>query len=579
MLDPVSLEILKHAFLSAAEEESAVLRRTAHSRNVRERTDYSTAICDAQGRLVAQAMRSPQHLGGVSPCVKAILAEYGEDICPEDVFLSNDPYSGGQHLPDVQVSYPIFSATRLVGFGCTLAHHEDIGGRLPGSQSVSSQELYEEGLRLHHVRLYQKGQLADGVSRIISANVRYPENTLGDLRAQLAAAKTGAARITELMEKYGQDIVLQGMTDLMDISERRVRASLAAIPAGEYTREDYLDSDGITGEPCTVRATVRIQNGTMAVDFSGTSPQAKGSVNSSLTSTYAAVFFSARALCDPDIMQNEGSIRPITLCAPEGTLVNPRFPAACSARASVSHRIADCILGALAEVVPDRVDAACYGTAPIYTASGPAADGRRWLLFDGNHGSGGARLKYDGNDGCTARISNPQNLPIEACESRLPIRFVRYGFMKDSGGPGRRRGGLAVERSWQLLSPGGARVEMRGDRQRFPPYGLAGGKPGRATRVSIVRRSGAREEMPASCSAELMAGDIFSSALAAGGGFGEPWEREPELVLRDLLDGKISIDGARDDYGVVVRGEQVDLEATRSLRSSRPRGAATPPDR
>lgn len=566
MLDPITLEILKHAFLSAAEEESAVLRRTAYSRNVRERTDYSTAICDARGRLVAQALRAPMHLGGIAPCVQVILAEYGDDVNAGDVFLSNDPFSGGQHTPDIQVSYPAFHAGRLVGFGCALAHHEDVGGRVPGSMSTRSQEVYEEGLRFHHVRLYHSGQQSDAVSRLISSNVRYPETTMGDLRAQIAAVKTGAGRILELVAKYGQEVVVRAMGDLMDVSERRVRESFAAIPNGEYSYEEHLDSDGFSDEPCTVKVTVRVANSNIHFDMSGTSPQGKGAVNCSLTATHAAIYFSSRALCDPDIMQNDGAMRPVSLNAPEGTLVNPRFPAATSARSTIAHRIADCVFGALTGVVPQRVDTAAYGTSPCYSVFGSPESGQRWLYFDCNHGSSGARLLYDGNDGCTSKTSNPQNLPIEAVETRLPIRFIRYGFVQDSGGPGRRRGGLAVERAWQVLAPGGAQVEMRGDRQLFPPPGVLGGLAGRPTRISITHLDGSREELPSSSTSQVEQGDIYSVAIAGAGGFGDPLKREPELVLRDVLDDKVSVEGALEDYGVVVVDGQVDAEATQARR-------------
>jgi N-methylhydantoinase B len=569
MLDPITLEVLKHAFVSAAEEETAVLSRTAYSRNVRERIDYSTTISDAQGRLVAQALRVPIHLGGMAPCVKTILAEYGDDLAEGDIFLSNDPYSGGQHPPDVQVTYPIFHAGRLLAFGCALAHHEDVGGRVPSGMSTRSQEVYEEGLRLHHVRLYRKGELADGVLRLITYNVRYPETTLGDLRAQIAAVKTGAGRILEMVAKYGEEVVRQAMSDLMDLSERRMRESLATIPTGKYEWEDHLDNDGLTTEPCTIRAAVQVDAAGLAIDFTGTSPQGRGSVNSSLTATHSAVYFASRALCDPDIMQNEGCVRPVSVVAPEGTLVNPRFPAACSARTTVAHRIVDCIFGALAGVVPRRVETATYGTSPAYVVFARGGVGRRWFYMDANHGSAGARLLHDGNDGSTSKTSNSQNMPLETIEVRVPIRFVRYGFVADSGGPGRRRGGLALERAWQVLAPGGAHFEARGDRQLFPPWGLQNGQPGRPSRVTILRPDGTRRELPVSCSVELDAGDTCSLVTAGAGGFGPPLEREPDLVLQDVLDEKVSPKGAREDYGVVIADGRLDREATLALRASR----------
>lgn len=556
-IDAITLEVMKHALLSAAEAESVVTRRTAHSLNIRERTDYSTGICTAQGDLVAQALRTPIHLGGLAPCVQELLKEYGDDILPGDLFLSNDPYSGGQHPPDVQVSQPIFCDGTLTGFACVLAHHADLGGHL----SAGAKEVFEEGLRLHHVKFYEGGEVNRQVERIIAANVRHPSVVFGDLRAQMAAVRTGASRVEEMCRRYSTGQVVTGMHDLMDASELRMKHSLGTIPRGRYRWEDFIDSDGSGGGPCRVVTSVTVGEG-IEIDFTGTDPQGAGAINSCLTATRSAVYYAVRALCDPDIMQNQGCYRNVRVIAPVGTLVNPRFPSACAGRSNIAHRIADCIFGALSSVVPERVEAAGYGTSPCYHVYGYSPT--PWYLIDCNHGSGGARQELDGNDGTTTKTSNPQNLPMEATEAEVPVRFTAYEFCRDSGGAGRRRGGLALKRSW--LSLGSGTVEVRADRKIHPPYGLKGGGAGQAASVWIRRADGQTEELGTAATATIYDGDEFALSTAGGGGFGDPRVREPERVLGDVMNDRVSAHEAASTYGVVVRDGEVDQLATDKLR-------------
>lgn len=561
-LDAISLEILKHAFVSASDEEALVTRRTAYSHNVRERTDFSAAICDPYGDMVAQAFRTPIHLGGISPCVREIIRTRSP-IRPGDVFLSNDPYSGGQHPPDVQVTRPIFDGETLLGFACVLAHHQDFGGR----KATGAQDVFEEGLRLHHVRLFDGGTQNEEVWRIIEANVRMPDDTLGDFRAQLAATATGARRVLEIAKRYGAEAMLRGMRQLMDASETLMRQSLLAIPKGIYRWSDFIDSDGAGSGPLPIVVTLDVPgDGSIKVDFTGTAAQGGGAINSCLVATRAAVLYSVRALGDPDIMQNEGCVRPIEVVAPEGTLVNPKFPAACNGRSNIAHRIADCVFGALSEALPERVETASYGTSPCYNVRATPSASRIWVYTDCNHGSGGARRDHDGNEGSTSKTSNPQNLPIEACESKAPVIFDSYEFVTDTGGAGRRRGGMGLKRSFRVLED--AIGELRVDRMYNAPYGLHGGRSGIPTEALIYRADGRVEELAPTTAFRLNAGDIFSLTTAGAGGFGHPVEREPELVLADVLDGKVSIEQASSVYRVAIADGTVDREATDAMRNT-----------
>jgi N-methylhydantoinase B len=425
--------------------------------------------------------------------------------------------------------------------------------------------VLEEGLRLSHVKLFEAGKPGRQVFKIIEKNVRFPEITIGDLNAEIAAVRTGSKRLAEMIEKFGVEVVLEAFVLLMEISERRTRESLASIPSGSYEFEDYIDSDGLTPDPRKIAVKIAIGDGNITIDFTGTDEQGLGSINSSLTATQSAVYYAVRCLTDPDIMQNEGCTRPIIVVAPEGTLVNPRPPAACAGRSNIAHRIVDVIFGALSDAIPEKIETASYGTSPCYTIFG-SVGGTRRLYMDCNHGSSGARLGLDGNDGCTSKTSNPQNLTIEATEAYLPIRFARYEFVTDSGGPGEARGGMAIDRAVEILFDN-AQVEVRADRQTFPPYGLQGGAAGKETKVTVVRESGQTESLPSCSRASLEFGDEYSLVCASAGGFGDPKRRPVELVVRDVEDGKVSIQGAAHDYGVVLRPDlSVDWEATNGLR-------------
>lgn len=554
IVDPITLEVLKHGFISVVEEMSTIIHRTAYSLNIRERVDYSTALIDAEGRLVAQAQRIPMHMGGMSRCVQVILATYAcEAITPGDIFISNDPYNGCQHTPDVQLSAPIFFNGELVGFSCAVAHHLDLGGGSPSAMDYASQEIFQEGLIFPSLKLYEAGRQNDVLVRMIRANVRYPETAFGDLRAQIAAVTTGIRRFEALLDRWGPQTVFPCANELMDRSERGIRRSLASIPDGRYEFEDHIDASIVTGEPRRIRAAVTVRGDEIDIDFEGSAPEEPSALNATLTATRSAVFYAVRALCDPEIMQNEGCYRPVTVTAPLGTIVNPRPPTACGARITIAHRIVDVVFGALATVVPDRVETASYGGSPCYQMRGLKDDGASFIHFDCVHTSSGARLRHDGNDGATCKLHNSANVPIEATEAEEPLRFEAYEFIPDSAGAGAFRGGLSIRRSVRLLAPN-AQYVVVADRERIAPYGLAGGHPGRKARC--VLDPGTPGERVVGCKSKgtLLRDQVLCLEPAGAGGYGDPRQRDRHLLDRDVLDGVVTPEAAEREYGVRLEG-------------------------
>lgn len=544
-LDPVTLEVLRHALTSVVEEMGTIVQKTAYSLNVREREDYSAALCDADGNIVSQAQRIPMHIGGMSTAVRELMKiTPREAMRAGDIFMCNDPYRGCQHTPDIQLTMPIFFRKRLIAFACVVAHHMDLGGSSSSAMDPTAKEVFQEGLLFPGVRLYAGGRPVAEVFAMIGANVRYPDLTLGDLRSQAAATRTGEARLREIADRYGADVLMAAFRGFQAISERRMRECLAAIPDGTYAFEDYLDDDGVGDEPCTIKVAVTIKGSDVTVDFTGTSPQRPGAVNSSPAATASPTYFALRTIAGKDILLTEGCFRPIRIVAPLGCMVNPRPPAACGARITIAHRIVDVIFGAMAQVVPDRVETASYGSSPCYQIIGRrAADGRPFILFDANHASSGARKRFDGNDGCTDKISNSKNLPIEVCEAQIPVRFEAYEFVPDSGGAGRTRGGLALRRSIRVLED--CAVQIIADREKFPPYGLDGGEPGSCGMCLINPGTPAERRLGLKGSTQLKAGDVFCFVSPGSGGFGPPHERSRHMVQEDLADGKITEAAAR----------------------------------
>lgn len=526
MLDAIHLEVFKHLFASVAEEMGVALRRSSYSPNIKERRDFSCALFDAHGQMIAQAAHIPVHLGAMPCSVQAALAHFGEDGCTAgDVLLLNDPFQGGTHLPDITLITPIFAGDERIAFVANRAHHADIGGISPGSMPLST-ELYQEGLIIPPLKLVEGGRLNQGVWDLVLANVRTPQERAGDLRAQLAANRKGEARLLELAQRYGRAEVIAAMTGLLAYAEQMTRALIVALPDGVYRFSDVMDDDGHGSGPLTIAVAIAIRGDQAHVDFSGTAPQCRGSINATAAITLSAVYYAFRCLIGLDIPANSGCMRPISVEAPPGSLVNARRPAAVAGgNVETSQRITDVLLAALAQAAPDRVPAASQGTMNNLTIGGwDAARDRAFAYYETIGGGMGARPDRAGAAAIHTHMTNTLNTPAEALEYAYPLRLRRYEIRRGSGGKGRYGGGDGIVREVELLTP--AQVTLLSDRRRHPPYGLAGGEPGQTGRNLLIRQ-GETHELPGKISLEAATGDILRIETPGGGGWGPADDPDP----------------------------------------------------
>ena len=526
MDDPIRTEIMKHRLVSVAEEMGARLQRSAFSPNMKERRDYSCAVFDASGNLVAQAAHIPVHLGAMPLSVQSCLESL--TFHPGDVAMVNDPYRGGTHLPDITVVSPVFVETHqsqrvsaspiLLGFVANRAHHADIGGMSAGSMPLSN-DMYQEGFIIPPVKLMIGGNKNEDVWRLLLANVRTPEERAGDLHAQLAANRIGIERMQAFGERFGTQTLMADMDALLRYSERMTRQLIGHLPNGCYRFEDALDNDGFTEEPATIRVAIMIEDEQATVDFSGTDVQRPGSINAVYPVTLSAVAYVFRCVLGLDIPANSGCLRPIQLIAPEGTLVNACRPAAVAAgNVETSQRIVDVLLGALAQACPDRIPAASQGTMNNLTIGGwDQRHGRPFAYYETIGGGMGAGPKYEGASGRHSHMTNTLNTPVEALEYAYPFRISRYALREGSGGKGRQQGGNGLLRSYEFLQP--AEVTVLSDRRVTKPYGLEGGGPGQSGR-NHLRQNGAEKILPGKCSLSVSAGDSLIIETPGGGGYG-----------------------------------------------------------
>ena len=570
--DAVTLEVIKNALASTADEMALVVMRSAYSPVVRDTMDYSTALCDRNGRVVAQGLTLAVQLGTFPTVMRYVLEEYGSSAQPGDIYITNDPYGyGGQHLPDIYVIKPIFVAGELEGYAATMAHHSDVGGIAPGSIAVHATEIYQEGLRIPLSKLADAGVENEILFRLLAANTRQPIHVLGDLRAQLAACRVGERGLTALLERYGPDAHVY-MDELQRVAERMMRAELALLPDGVHAFTDYIDGVGNDPAPIPICVRVEIAGDEVLIDFAGTSPQIEASVNCPVGMVFAACYCAIRGIVRGEIPDCEGYMVPIRINAPVGTVVNPVLPAACGARGVIGYRVYDAIMGALAPLVPDRVLAAGEGGPSLIAWGGyqRGSDEER-IPFGTTEvlvGTWGARSSRDGLEGVSNPLANLGNQPIELLEADLPLRVERYGVVPDSGGAGRQRGGLAYVREYRVLARR-ATLTIRTDRRDHPPYGLEGGGPGAPSSNVVISSDGSRElpTMPMEAYT-LVEGDRFTHVSAGGGGFGPPYDRDPAAVLDDVLDGKVSVTAARERYGVVIVDGAIVVEATAAARGA-----------
>jgi N-methylhydantoinase B len=554
-LDPVTQQIVANALASIADEMATTIFRTAHSTVVRDGMDFSAALCDPNGETVAQAVTVPFHLGSVPVAMEHLLAKWGDRMRPGDVFVMNDPFDGGIHLQDIFVFRPVFLDAALVGFATTTAHHGDVGGRLPGSAACDNTEIFQEGIRLPWLRLYDRGEPVETVFEVIRANVRIPRMTLGDLAAQVAATTVAERALQELARRYGPDRLAALMTGLIEYTERLVRREIAGWPDGTATYTDYLDSDGIEARDVPLTATVTVEGDEITADLRESAPMVAGALNSTRSFTQACVYQAVRSALAVEIPTTAGAFRPITVLTKPGTVCEVVMPGASSMRGVTGFRALDAINGALAQLIPDRVPAAGEGgnTLAVFGASRPGTD-ERFIFYELVVGTWGGTPLGDGNDGVTNPASLAANIPIEVAEAEFPIRVERYGLVPDSGGAGRHRGGLAVERVWRCLTPDTSLI-VRSDRAVHPPYGLAGGLPGTVSSNMLQRPDGDEEALPSMFSTTIGEGDVYVHRTAGGGGWGDPHERDPAAIASDVADGKVSVEAAKAHYGWTPGGE------------------------
>jgi N-methylhydantoinase B len=539
--DPIELEIFKNIYHSIAEEMGAALRRTAFSPNIKERRDYSCAVFDAIGNVIAMGDHMPVHLGSMPMSVRAAI-----DACAPgrgDVVMLNDPFQGGTHLPDITLVAPVFIEDANASGGkqskqivqlkigaqqqkpdfyvASRAHHADIGGTFPGSMGPCRQ-IYQEGFRIPPVRLVRNGEIDQDILALLLNNVRTPDERRGDLGAQLAACHTGAERLREVCSRYGHKRAQEAASELLDYSEEMMRAFLKSVPAGTYLAEDYLDSDGVTERPVKIAAAITFSGQRVTVDFTGSDPQVEGAINAVGAITFSACFYVFRCLVKEDVPATAGLMRPIKLIAPVGTVVNARPPAAVAGgNVETSQRIVDVLLRALAQALPDRIPGAASGTMNNLTIGGiDPATNEPFAYYETIAGGMGARPTKTGVSGVHCHMTNSLNTPAEALEYAYPLRVRHYSLRPESGGEGRYRGGDGIVREIEVLTD--ADVTLLADRRLRGPYGLSSGHDGARGRSEVARADGRIEELPGKCSVRLLKGERIRVSSPGGGGWGSP---------------------------------------------------------
>jgi len=567
--DSITMQVIRYAMEQAADEMGRTLVRTARSTIIKEVEDMTCSIFDRHGNTIAQAHHAPMLLTGFELGMRALVRKYKpEDLDEGDLIMFNDPYSGGQHVMDLVTFAPAHYQGQLVGFTGSIAHHSDMGGAVPGGTAGGLTEIYLEGLRFPMVKLYKKGQEDRELFGILENNIRVPDKTLGDIRAQASADFVGVQRLRDIFEKYGVEVVQKCQEMLLDYSESRIRAGLKKLPDGTFTGVDFIDDDGFTDEPIKLQVNIHKRGDEVVVDFEGTAKQVKGNINCPIATVHAAVYYALIAVIDPHVPPNSGCYRPFRVEAEEGLIVNPRMPAAMGARTNTSQKIAEAMMLALSKAAPDRVQAGCHGQITNCGFSGyHPKTGKRFVLIDIQGGGAGARPTKDGRDGQDSHLARFKNTPIEAVELEYPVRIRRYDFIPDSGGAGKYRGGLTVRRDIEVLTDD-VSLARYGDRQRFGAFGLFGGKEG--SKGKFILNPGTAKERPLKSKGLdiLNSGDVVSLRLPGAGGYGDPLERDPGLLLRDVRDGKVTLESAREDYRVVIDPQtlEIDQEATEQLR-------------
>jgi N-methylhydantoinase B len=551
-LDPITLEIVWSGLKSINDECWITIQKTAFSTNIKERHDHSTAIADAQGRLIAQAeMSLPIHLASLLDLMRILVVRYGNDISEGDLFIANDPHvAGGTHLPDINMAMPVFAEGRLVAFVSNLAHHADVGGAARGSMSGGMSEIYQEGLRIPVMRLYRRGELDTQLLDLLLLNMRLPNERRGDLNAQIAACRLGVARMQQLFARYGATVVERAYRQILARTTTRMRAGINLIPDGSYHFEDVLDDDGLKVRDVKFALTIRKQRERIVFDFAGSSPQVPGNVNLTRNAIQSAVCYALKALLDPDLPNNQAVIDAIEIIAPAGTVANCVAPAAVALRANTCQRVIDIVIGALADVLPDRAIGAANGAnTSIVLAGVDPNSGSPYVYLETLGGGMGGRSDRDGKDGVQVHITNTSNLPVEAIEMEYPLRVEEYALIPDSGGAGRFRGGMGLRRA---IRPVGHTCEFNGVGERFrhSPWGIFGAAAGKCGRFLLQSPDGTRSELsPKTGRLELTPDQLLIVETPGAGGYGPPAERDGTDIEKDCRSGKFTTAYLQLHYG------------------------------
>ena len=566
-IDPIKFEVIRNALVEATEEMAIALRRSAYSTNIKTRADFSCALFDSQLRTIAQAFTQPVHLGSFAVHVPRAIQTYGpENLGPGDAILSNNPYLGGVHLNDITLISPVYHEDQLFGYLANLAHHVDVGGGAPASIGAF-REVFQEGITIPPVKLVEAGRMVQDVFDLVLAQIRSKHETAGDFRAQVAANNTGARRMNALLDRMGSETVASYTEKLIAYTRRRTQAEVSKLPKGVFTAESFLDNDGFTDEPVHLAVKVVIDSDGVCFDLTGCDLQRPAPVNATYSQTFAACAYVLKCLIDPDVPVNAGFYDFVRLVAPEGTVVNCEPPAPVVGGWETNQRISEMILKALSEAVPDAVPAGTKGMmCQVGFGGTDPRTGELYAFYETVAGGYGGRVANDGPDAVQSHGQNTENAPIEEIEINYPLRITRYELVEQSEGAGRHRGGLGLRRDY-LFSDHEVSFTILADRDRWGPWGLFGGQPGSKASYLLNPESDA-VELGSKVTVQLRPGDIVSYRTCGGGGYGPPQERDPDRVLRDVRDGKVSRERALEVYGVAIEAERwtVDEPETALLR-------------
>lgn len=570
--DPVTLEIVRNSLDSITEQMGAVIARTAYSTNIKEALDYSTALATESGELISIGAGVPLHCVAMSGGLEAIIRKYKNNILPGDVFITNDPYEGSGHLPDINVALPIFVDSKLAAWAATMCHHADIGGRMPGGNASDSTEIYQEGLRIPPLKLYEQGKPNDAVFSLIRTNVRLVTNVTEDLRAQVSACYIAEKAYLELVKKYGLDEVGRYSEELVNYGERVARDYIASLPDGVYEFEDYIETDGIEEVAqfsVPIRVKVTVKGDSMVVDLTGSSPQVRGAINCPLSAARAAVFWAFREMVEYSIPNNGGYFRPLTVITEPGTIFNPVLPAPVAAAALSVVRLHSSVTGAFSKINPNRTTAAGQDSPNGITIGGWSSDKKPFIFLEFVQVGTGGRPIADGLESCyILSIAS-----AEVIERDYPLVVEELRYVPNTGGAGKHRGSLSTLRRLRFTGDE-AVLQVRTDRRKVMAFGLVGGEVGTPSGLYLDLPGGGHLELKQQVSTTIKKGTVITSITAGGGGWGNPLERELELVLEDVVNGKFTVDYVKEKYGVVIdeKTKQLDIPATEKLRSNMTKG-------